>query len=420
MDIGPPLLLSGALLPDGRAVDVRINSGRIEAIGASGSLSAPDRLDLSGYLLLPAPVEAHTHLDEAFGATSPAPGPEAETVELLQRRITEAALGGLGYGATAQRTHVHIGDGRGLLGLEAALQAGHHLHGLMELQTVALPRLLTGIAGAEGRATLRDALALGAHAVGGCPDLDPDPVGFLEFAVALAAEHGRPLDLHTDAGDPVRFTRLAAVLGSTSVPVNLGPCSALAQLHGSTLAGAVDRLADCGLSVTCLPQSSRCVGTGAGSGMGTGVGVGVGGGAGAGGARPLLPAGRLRAAGIAVVAGSGGLRDTANPVGRADPLEAAFLLAASGALEAGAAYAAVSTVARGVLGLPPVAVAVGSPAELLAVRGESLLGVLSGGHSRVVLHAGRVVSRTSAVREYTDTTAPALPRQGRGVPPDRS
>jgi len=240
--------------------------------------------------------------------------------------------------------------------------------------------------------------------VGGCPDLDPDPVGFLEFAIAQAGEHGRPLDLHTDAGDPVRFLRLAAVLGATGTPVNLGPCAGLAELSGGALAGAVDRLAASGLSVTCLPQSSRCVGTGAHTG----------------GVRPLLPVARLRAAGVAVAAGSGGLRDTANPVGRVDPLEAAFLLAASGGLDTAAAYAAVSTVARGVLGLPPVRVDVGSPAELLAVRGESLHGVLSGGHSRVVLHAGRVVSRTSAVREYTDTTAPAVPRQGRGGPPDRS
>ena len=116
---------------------------------------------------------------------------------------------------------------------------------------------------------------------------------------------------------------------------------------------------------------------------------------------------------MAVAAGSGGLRDLANPVGRVDPLEAAFLLAASGELDEVEAYERVSGAARWALGLAPVVMAPGAPADILAVRGDTLRGVLSGGHSRVVVHGGRVVSRTSAVREFADTTAPAVPRQGR-------
>jgi cytosine deaminase len=125
----------------------------------------------------------------------------------------------------------------------------------------------------------------------------------------------------------------------------------------------------------------------------------------------------LRDAGVRVAAGSGGVRDMANPVGRADPLEAAFLLAAAGALSPAAAYGAVSAEARALMGLAPVRIDAGFPAELLAVRGESLASALAGGHSRVVVHGGRVVSRTSAVREFGefDTEPPAgVPRQGRG------
>ncbi|MDX3531098.1 hydrolase, partial [Streptomyces sp. ID05-39B] len=54
------LLLCGARLTDGRTVDVRLGRGRIEAVGTAGSLTAgPDhtpgtRVDLAGYLLLPA------------------------------------------------------------------------------------------------------------------------------------------------------------------------------------------------------------------------------------------------------------------------------------------------------------------------------------------------------------------------------
>ena len=77
---GPVLLLTGARLADGRVVDVRISGDRIQAVGTVGSLGplpalpgAPTvttgaRIDLQGYLLLPAPAEAHAHYDSAFSA----------------------------------------------------------------------------------------------------------------------------------------------------------------------------------------------------------------------------------------------------------------------------------------------------------------------------------------------------------------
>ncbi|EFE81794.1 hydrolase [Streptomyces albidoflavus] len=72
--------------------------------------------------------------------------------------------------------------------------------------------------------------------------------------------------------------------------------------------------------------------------------------------------------------------------------------------------------AREALGLAPVRIEAGFPAELLAVRGTGLSEALSLGYSRIVVHRGRVVARTSAVREYCDSATAAvsdLPRQGR-------
>ncbi|MBB1247338.1 hydrolase, partial [Streptomyces durbertensis] len=67
---GGGLLLCGARLADGRAVDVRLADGRIEAVGTAGSLRhhadhTGSRVDLDGYLLLPAPAEPHAHHDTA-------------------------------------------------------------------------------------------------------------------------------------------------------------------------------------------------------------------------------------------------------------------------------------------------------------------------------------------------------------------
>ncbi|MFF6781885.1 amidohydrolase family protein [Streptomyces sp. NPDC012510] len=408
---GPPsgpdeagaLLLCGARLTDGRVVDVRLGRGRIEAVGTAGSLgtgppaSGPPatRVDLGGHLLLPAPVEPHAHGDTALSAE--AEGPVSYDGQDVQRRVTEAALLQLGHGATAVRSHVHVGDVQGLGALAAVLQAGRALRGLVAVSAVAMPRVLTGVAGADGLAVLRDAVKMGASVIGGCPDLDPDPTGYVEAVLEIASEHGCPVDLHTDGAEPARLARLAAMAGGLRPGVTLGPCGGLARLPAQAAARSADQLAAAGVTVVCLPQ----------------------GGCGSVDRRDTAPVRLLRAAGVRVAAGSGALRDASNPVGRGDPLEAAFLLASRYGLRSEEAYDAVSAAARAALGLPEVRVEAGFPAELLAVRGDRLPAVLSLAYSRIVVHRGRVVARTSAVREYCGSAASAaldLPRQGRGKP----
>ncbi|MFE9256324.1 amidohydrolase family protein [Streptomyces sp. NPDC006879] len=393
------LVLSGARLTDGRNVDVQLSGGRIEAVGTAGSLPAhpATRIDLTGYLLLPAPAEPHAHADTAL--TADAEGPVSHEPEEVQRRATEAALLQLGHGATAMRAHVGLGEPHGLGPLAAVLQARRSLRGLTDLTAAAMPRLLTGLAGANGLAMLRDAVKMGAAVVGGCPDLDPDPSGFTEAVLDLAAEHGLPADLHTDADDPARLARLASQAGGLRAGVTLGPCAGLARLPLEAARRAADQLAAAGVTVTCLPQ----------------------GGCGAQQPRSPRPAPvrLLRAAGVRIAAGSGALRDAANPVGRGDPLEAAYLLASQGGLRPLDAYGAVSAAPRAAMGLPEVRVEAGFPAELLAVRGESVAGALSLGYSRIVVHRGRIVARTSAVREYCDSAVAValdLPRQSRPEP----
>ncbi|GHD50825.1 hydrolase [Streptomyces mirabilis] len=395
------LLLRGARLTDGRTVDVRLGGGRIEAVGTAGSLATPSsgsrasKVDLDGYLLLPAPAEPHAHGDTAL--TADGDGPLSYDTQEVQRRATEATLLQLGHGATALRSHVRVGDVQGLDSLAAVLQARRALRGLAELTAVAMPRVLTGVAGADGLAILQDAVKMGASVVGGCPDADPDPTGYVEAVLELASEHGCPVDLHTDASDPARLARLAAMAGGLRSGVTLGPCGGLGRLPSEVASRAAEQLAAAGVTVVCLPQ----------------------GGCGGVDRRGTAPVRMLRAAGVRIAAGSGALRDVSNPVGRGDPLEAAYLLASRHGLRPEDAYDAVSSGARAALGLPEVRVEAGFPAELLAVRGKRLAGALSLAYSRIVVHRGRVVARTSAVREYCNSAAVAgldLPRQGRGEP----
>jgi cytosine deaminase len=375
------LLLAGARLADGRTVDVRLSGERIEAVGTPGSLRAAERVELGGYLLLPAPAEPHAHLDEAL-TTGPSGPADAED---LRRRITEAALTHLGYGSTAVRTHVLVSDASGLARLDAAHEAARDLRGLMDLQITAMPGPLTGTAGGEGCALLREAARVGVHALGGRPDGDPEPEGQLSALLELSQACGLPLDLH---------------LGSRWLPdrvdlINRLPAGSLLTVAGPLRPSVIASLGAAGgrVGVVVLPQGGCCGGSSGPEGF------------------DAATVRRLTEAGIPLAAGSGGLRDAVRPVGRADPVEAAFLLAAQVGLSASAAYDSVGPGVRSLLGLPTVSVEAGRPAELLALRGESLAAALSGGHSRVVLHAGRVVSRTSAVREYADTTKAAVPRQ---------
>ena len=101
-----------------------------------------------------------------------------------------------------------------------------------------------------------------------------------------------------------------------------------------------------------------------------------------------------------VAGGADNLQDPFNLVGRGDPLETAALMVMAGHLLPDEAYDAVSTTARDVLGLPPVRLEAGSPAELLAVKAGGVReAVAMAPADRVVIHRGRVVSRTRVVSD---------------------
>ena len=235
-------------------------AGRIEAVGTAGSL-APDggrrgaRVDLAGYLLLPAPAEPHAHYDTALTAARGSDGAAVARPEDVQRRATEAALLQLGHGATALRTHVRIGDvaGPALAGGGAAGPARAPRPRRPDHRRRA-PAADRDRRGRRPRRCCGTRVKMGATVVGGCPDLDPDPAGYVDAVLDVAAEHGCAVDLHTDGDDPARLARLAAMAGGLRPGVTLGPCGGLARLPHEAAARTADRLAAAGVTVVCLPQ----------------------------------------------------------------------------------------------------------------------------------------------------------------------
>jgi cytosine deaminase len=400
------LLLSGVTLPTGERADVLVEDETIAAVTPPGGAGTAARsVGLDGYLLLPAPAEPHAHLDKALTAGR-VPNPTGDlagailawcayraTVERddVVRRATEAALLQLGNGVTAIRSHVEVGPDIGLRSLDALAEVREALRGQVELQLVAMPMIpLTGVAGAPNRALLRAAMEAGADVVGGCPHLDPDPRASQELCLELAAELGRPLDLHSDEtldAGVLHLPHLAELVTTRrhGHGVAASHCVSLGVQPAAIARQVAAQLAEAGVSVISCPQTNLFLqGRGHDSSPPRGLTA----------LRALLDGG------VTVAAGGDNLRDPFNTVGRGDPLEVASLLVAAGHLDAEEAYRAVSAGARAAMGLPEVRVEVGFPAELLAIRATSVgEAVAAASPERVVVHRGRVVCRTTVTRE---------------------
>ena len=423
--MGEALLLGGVTLPDGDTADVLLEGGTIAAVSAPGTgpPQVSRRLDLEGYLLLPAPAEPHAHLDKALTAGRIAnPSGDLDGAinawrayragmdpDDVARRATQAALLQLGNGATAIRTHVDVGPDIGLRSMEALIRVREALRGQVELQLVVLPTLpLTGAAGATNRALQRAAMEAGADVVGGCPHLDPDPIASQQLCLELALELGRPLDLHSDETlDPtvLHLPELAELVAARGFGHGAAAshCCSLGMQTAELARRVAEQLAAAGVSVICCPQTNLFLqARGHASAP----------------PRGLTAVRALRRAGVLVAAGGDNLRDPFNSVGRGDPLEVASLLVAAAHLDPGEAYEAVSAVARAVMGLPEVRVEPGFPAELLAIRAGSVQEAVAGASpERVVVHQGRVVCRTTVSRELPGVEAPAVAPVASGSAP---
>jgi cytosine deaminase len=396
------VLLQGATLLDGRVADVRIDGAHIGDVALDRLVPRPNEEihDLAGRVLLPSPIEPHAHLDKAYTARSVV-NPTGDlagaiaawyqyrrtlTTADIAIRAREAALAGVVRGVTAIRTHVDVGEGIELRALEALVEVRAELEWIVTIEIVAMTsRPVTGVAGADNRALLRAALVAGADLVGGAPHVDPDPLSCLEFFVETAAEFACGMDLHTDetlAPGRLGLADLARlVAGGFPHPVTASHCVRLGAQPLAVQARVAAAVAAAGISVVTLPQTNLYL-------QARGVDTSA--------PRGLTALAALRQAGVNVAAGGDNIRDPFNPLGRADPLETAGLLVAAGHLDPIDAYHAVSTAARIAMARPPVAVAPGDPADLLAIWAPSAdAAIATASEDRRVYRRGCLVATTT-------------------------
>lgn len=398
----PPVvgLLRNATLADGRRVDVVLDGERVADVLPALSAPAPAApsatLELTGHLLLTAPADPHAHLDKArsWDAIRPPMGDLERAIdswrayaasmpsEDVAARARAQALAMLANGTTAIRSHVDLLPGpEPLRCVEALVAVRDELGELVDLELIAL-------AGPEcPDEVIEAALDAGLDGVGGAPHLAEDPIADLRRLLAIAERRGLPVDLHTDEaldGDPT-LGEYARITADWPQNRSAGHCVRLGTLPAAERDRLVAEAVAADIGIIANPLTNLYL-----QGWGHPEST----------PRGLTAARAVLAAGGRFAAGADNVRDPFNPLGRSDALETAALLVAAAHLTVDEAYAAVSSGARAVLGLPVAGATPGAAADFLIVPGASLAeAVAEAPADRRVVHRGRLVATTTVRRE---------------------
>jgi len=284
-----------------------------------------------GQLIVPTFAEPHAHIDRAFSATITGwnrSGTLDEAVERFRGSLERMTVESLAPGGRRAldllhdagvghvRTHTAIGESLGFRAWEAVEKAASL--SAVEVRQVAMP-LGSNLDDPESAAYVREAAARGMVAVGGAPWRAEDPVAATRAAAFMAAELGVGLDLHVDeCDDPAVDTlgALAAVVTDAGLAgrATAHHCCSLARRPETVARAEAEALAEAGVAVVVCPISNLCL-------QGRTCD-----------ARGLAPIRWLRDAGVRIGIGIDNIRDVVVPVGTADPLRAAWLLAVAGHL----------------------------------------------------------------------------------------
>lgn len=393
-------IVHGARLLSGVVVDILMSDGMIVEIKSSTPLDSPNTehvIDGRGYLVLPPLVEPHAHLDKAY-LSERIDNPNGDLMGAIHG--IEVARESLTYGDTLERAEraAHLLSARGvqlvrshadttvdsgLRNVEALLEVKQRCASFMDMQVAALVGWpLSGARGADHRSLAQAAINAGVDVIGGCPHLDDNPAESLQFLFELASQTGVHLDLHADENtrldsiDLERCADLKLATGST-VTIAASHCVALGMQPEDHQHRVAEKVAEAGISVIALPLTNLYL-----QGRDRTSHV----------PRGLTPVSLLSAHGVNVAAGGDNLHDPFNPLGKGDPLETAGFLVLAGHVLIDEACHAVTTNAQRAIGLSPVDISVGAPANFLLIRAQSLREAMAmQSTERVVIRHGQQI-----------------------------
>lgn len=383
------LALRGGRLPGASGLfDVALTGGRIACIAPSGELpTAGPSLALDRKLLLPALADGHLHLDKSFLGLPWRPHVPGDSIaaRIAAERSERTALGRplkqraqqlvecvMGFGTLAVRSHVDVDEVIGLDHVMALLELRTELGGQLDLQLVAFPQ--SGISSRVAE-LLDEALGLGVDVVGGLDPagIDGDIERHLDVVFGLAERHACRVDIHLHDPGTLGTFQLRRIAARSKA---LGLQGRVAVSHAFAL-GMVEP-AELHSTAQALAQGGVAIMT---SGPG---------------ADAMPPLRALLDEGVLIFGGSDNIRDAWSPFGTGDLLQRSGVIGYRGNFRTDAdlrlAFDFVTTNSRRVMGLPPVAVTVGSAADLMALSASDIPeAVAAAPADRLVIRSGRIV-----------------------------
>ncbi|MDP9241077.1 MAG: cytosine deaminase [Actinomycetota bacterium] len=384
-------------------IDLAVDGGRIVALPPGGE--AHERIDLQGRLVTPPLVEPHIHLDAVLTVGQPRDNASgslfegiavwAERVKTLtvadvQARVRQVLRWQLANGVQHVRSHVDVCDPE-LRALHALLELREEAAGLVDLQLVAFPQL--GILSFDGgRELMRKAVELGADVVGGIPHYEltrEDGVASVIYAFDLAEEFGARVDIHCDETDDDHSRFVEVMVAETirrgmSGRVTASHTTAMHSYNAAYAYRLVNNIARAGLHMVTNPLDNAVLQGRFDTGPIR---------------RGHTRVKQLQEAGVNVCIGHDSVMDPWYPLGYADPVQAAFVLAhlghMSGAAELRRLLDMVTVNPAAALGVADYGLHEGGSADLVVFDAPTDVDAIRLVAPRyLVLRGGRIVART--------------------------
>jgi len=407
------LLITNARLPRAAALaSVAIQGDRIVASPTGAQPSAASQvIDAGGNLLTPALVEPHIHLDAVLTVGQPRQNLSGSlfegiaiwgervkdlTVEDVKRRVSQVLRWQVANGVLFVRSHVDVCDPK-LTALRALVELKQEFGDQITLQLVAFPQ--QGIQSfPDGERLMRQAVELGADVVGGIPHFElTREYGeqSVKFAVALAHEFGKQVDIHCDETDD-DHSRFLEVLAAETIRLKMqgrvtaSHTTAMHSYNNAYAGRLIVNVKHAGLHMVTNPLDNATL-----QGRFDHYPI----------RRGHTRIKELLAAGVNVCLGHDSVMDPWYPLGKADPLQAAFVLVHYGQMSG---YEEVRTLVDMItvngartLGLADYGLEPGCRADLVLFDAPSESdAVRLMAPRRLVIRSGKVVARTEPAQHF--------------------
>jgi cytosine deaminase len=429
----PDLVINNARLPrSDRLVSVAIEGERIAAAPSAATARPSTVIDARGGLLTPALVEPHIHLDAVLTVGQPRHNLSGSlfegiaiwgervkdlTVEDVKRRVAQVLRWQVANGVLFVRSHVDVCDPK-LTALRAMLEVKQEFADQITLQLVAFPQ--QGIQSfPDGEGLMRRAVELGVDAVGGIPHFElTREYGeqSVKYAVSLAHEFNKLVDIHCDETDDDQ-SRFLEVLAAETIRLNMqgrvtaSHTTAMHSYNNAYAGRLIVNVRRAGLHMVTNPLDNAVL-----QGRFDHYPI----------RRGHTRVKELLAAGVNVCLGHDSVMDPWYPLGKADPLQAAFTLAhygqMSGYEELRTLIDMITVNGARALGLRDYGLEPGCRADLVlfdAPTESDAIRLMAS--RRLVIRGGKVVARTEPAASFVtwkgrEEPVDFMPSPGQGQP----